>query len=449
MNVEFCKTTKYYSIAACRDRNNKWSLWSWGIDKAGCLGLGIEGEIIPIPTKIKMNIKIVNSLALGPEHACIVTNNGYLFTFGSGKYGKLGHGHTDNFNTPMCVSSLLSHPIKMVAAGENHTIALTMKGEVYTWGCGERGQTGLNLLEDSYKPKKVPSLIGQEVNSITAAGSLSIVLLDNHRKIMYFGLGRSSAKSIQIRTLGKDQTITSFSCGFNFMAFSTSIGKAYYSNWNIFKSRRTSEGDLSIPGLSPFQEINLKGSSARFVTCSNRKLFLYDKSHHLWEFNDLPSLEPTNCFMIDRVKSVSCSDYHYSSVLSQSQENRLIHIVPSLSAENFEDLFTQSWYSDLEIISNDDIKFPVHSFLLEYQIPKSNIIDILSFIKQHIPGDTLKILLRSIYSNSIPTATSNEQSIVLEDFCKRFNYHPTKSYLNLFIQENTYFVCITLLLFND
>lgn len=42
------------------------------------------------------------------------------------------------------VSVKLPHPAQSVAAGSNHTVILTVKGEVYTFGSHQKGQLGRN-----------------------------------------------------------------------------------------------------------------------------------------------------------------------------------------------------------------------------------------------------------------------------------------------------------------
>jgi len=47
--------------------------------------------------------------------------------------------------------------VAFVAAGASHSVAVTVDGEVWSWGCGKHGCLGLNV-ED----RLVPALLGRE-----------------------------------------------------------------------------------------------------------------------------------------------------------------------------------------------------------------------------------------------------------------------------------------------
>ncbi len=85
----------------------------------------------------------------------------------SGNYGKLGHGDTATQKTPKIISaltgkvrtvsmcavyhypiyihvlaSLFLQMVMFVACGNRHSAAVTLEGELYTWGEGEHGRLG-------------------------------------------------------------------------------------------------------------------------------------------------------------------------------------------------------------------------------------------------------------------------------------------------------------------
>ena len=60
--------------------------------------------------------------------------NGELYTFGSGVFGKLGHGNTTEQSVPRHVSS--STKVVQVTANDCHSACVTADGQLYIWGGG-------------------------------------------------------------------------------------------------------------------------------------------------------------------------------------------------------------------------------------------------------------------------------------------------------------------------
>ena len=61
---------------------------------------------------------------------------------GSGKYGRLGHGDEDDKKHPTLIKELEDKQIIEVKAGHYHSMAISKKGEIYTWGNGKNGRLG-------------------------------------------------------------------------------------------------------------------------------------------------------------------------------------------------------------------------------------------------------------------------------------------------------------------
>ena len=64
------------------------------------------------------------------------------------------------------MKTLRSHKIKHVSCGEDHTVALTQEGGVFTFGSGKYGQLGHNSLTDEKLPKKVFETMGSVVTQV-------------------------------------------------------------------------------------------------------------------------------------------------------------------------------------------------------------------------------------------------------------------------------------------
>ena len=58
---------------------------------------------------------------------------------------------------PKCVAALEGLTIVAIAAGRDHSAAVTMSGEAYTWGSGWNGQLGHGDDEGQSVPRRVDS----------------------------------------------------------------------------------------------------------------------------------------------------------------------------------------------------------------------------------------------------------------------------------------------------
>lgn len=76
---------------------------------------------------------------VGNEHGSVATE---VFSWGSGANYQLGTGNAHIQKLPCKVDSLNGSIIKLISAAKFHSVALTDRGEVYTWGFGRGGRLG-------------------------------------------------------------------------------------------------------------------------------------------------------------------------------------------------------------------------------------------------------------------------------------------------------------------
>jgi hypothetical protein len=105
--------------------------------------------ISDLPALIRNRPIIIQDVALSKLHSAILTtdpeSNLYICGFGPG--GRLGTGdETTKFNY-VCIEGggLAGKKIGAIALGQNHSIAVSSEGEVFTWGTNTWGQLGYTL----------------------------------------------------------------------------------------------------------------------------------------------------------------------------------------------------------------------------------------------------------------------------------------------------------------
>lgn len=93
-------------------------------------------------------------VAAGGAHTCALTDQGDVLCWGANGFGRLGDGSTTSSPTPVAVADL-GTGVQAIAAGGEHTCALTDQGGVLCWGANSAGQLGDGRLLYSPTPMDV------------------------------------------------------------------------------------------------------------------------------------------------------------------------------------------------------------------------------------------------------------------------------------------------------
>ena len=110
----------------------------WGSNSCcGRLALGdaFSGwDFMHNPSKLNDDdIGVWTQIACGGSHTVALSPKGEVFTWGHGNYGQLGHGDRESRNVPTKVESLSQETIVKVSCGLYHTAAVTSTGKLLTW----------------------------------------------------------------------------------------------------------------------------------------------------------------------------------------------------------------------------------------------------------------------------------------------------------------------------
>lgn len=159
-------------------------MFCWGKTSDGQLGMGgIEDTIVPVPLRNKfMEQRNIKEVASGLRHAVLLLSDGSLYSMGCNVTGALGRD-TGSEKRPESVVAMDTHQVRHIACGHNHTMVLTERGQLYSWGDDRHGQLGLGPtnLEPVRMPKQIKSLSKHIVVQIACGGHHNLALLQDGR----------------------------------------------------------------------------------------------------------------------------------------------------------------------------------------------------------------------------------------------------------------------------
>jgi alpha-tubulin suppressor-like RCC1 family protein len=185
-----------YTVAVGEDE----SLWSWGNNSCGQLGLGESVTPVTVPAQIPHTRSFV-SVSSGSLFILALDSQGSVWSCGSNQYGQLGVGDFINRRTPTqirdvpciqmvsaseyrgvildinglmwsfgsnCVGNATQrcYPCEIlgvkdiveISSGSHHTLALDSLGGVWSFGYNGYGQLGLGNNESKFPPEKIARL---------------------------------------------------------------------------------------------------------------------------------------------------------------------------------------------------------------------------------------------------------------------------------------------------
>jgi alpha-tubulin suppressor-like RCC1 family protein len=136
------------------------TLWAWGENAYDQLGNGSGGFGVYVPAPVQVgadnNWKYVAS-SLSTLRVFALKADGTLWGWGINSNGELGNGATDALTVPTQLNP--DNDWVAVASGSSHTLALKANGTLWVWGIGSVGEFGNG---NDYEASIVPVQVGSD-----------------------------------------------------------------------------------------------------------------------------------------------------------------------------------------------------------------------------------------------------------------------------------------------
>ena len=171
-----------------------------------------------VPALIQYRPIAYQDVVMSKMHTAVLTDDpvSNLHMCGFGPSGRLGLGDESTRFAFTCLEGggLSSRKITAVALGQDHSIAISSKGEVFTWGANQHGQLGYELPEVSVQetpvqlvPRQLFGNIKKEAVMGAAASSLHSALFTSSALFTFgrnegqLGLMDADARSLEIQVV--------------------------------------------------------------------------------------------------------------------------------------------------------------------------------------------------------------------------------------------------------
>ena len=168
------------------------------LGKLYAFGSGDYGKLGHGNTAMQANPKLVEILrdkdivkvASGARFTLAMSSDGKVWSWGYGGDGQLGHGDFQLQTMPTQIKYLERENVIAIECGEKHAAALTSGGELFTWGEGSQGQLGLGDFSKQNVPHRVTELQGKMVLRVSCGKEHTACITDDS-SVYTFGAGGS------------------------------------------------------------------------------------------------------------------------------------------------------------------------------------------------------------------------------------------------------------------
>ncbi|MBF0450629.1 MAG: DUF5011 domain-containing protein [Candidatus Magnetomorum sp.] len=199
---------------------NDWTVWSWGSNLSGQLGdQSKDSKNLPVQVKGPGGmgwLTDIHAVAAGSQHSLALSGDGHVLAWGNNTYGQLGNTTVETSLTPVYVLNDQNEPfdnVIAIACGANHSLLINEENQLWAWGKNENGQLGDNTINNRNRPVRIFLPLEYRILQISAGDSHSVALLDNGQVWSWgdnasgqLGIGSINPSFIPVRVLQANST---------------------------------------------------------------------------------------------------------------------------------------------------------------------------------------------------------------------------------------------------
>ncbi|CAK9037768.1 unnamed protein product [Durusdinium trenchii] len=138
----------------------------------------------------------VGRVSCGPKHSLLLSLEGLVFSMGVGP--QLGLGELQETRIPVCIQAMAHVQVCDIAAGEEHSCAITSFGNCFTWGANSQGQLG----DDDVEGRSAPNLVEDLLGAMRCAASSGSAALTKEGDVIVWGFATRAARPRRVALEG-------------------------------------------------------------------------------------------------------------------------------------------------------------------------------------------------------------------------------------------------------
>lgn len=251
-------------------------------------GLHLSGPSMDLPVLIKNKPVKFQNVVMSKLHTAILTDDpeSNLFMCGFGPGGRLGTGDESTRFSFVCIETggLAKRKVISVALGQDHSLAITEQGEIFSWGSNKFGQLGYNLPRAQNRddvpiqttPRQIFNPFKKEVIYGAAASAIHSVVFSSSGLYTFgknegqLGLVDSDARSLEMQTIPRRVGASLFSAGIQMVTAIDHATAVLLQNHEVWVFSQYGYSKISFPLDLSSRFIRQSFMATRYDTSVNR-----------------------------------------------------------------------------------------------------------------------------------------------------------------------------------